>query len=225
MRVEGLVHEDADGGDKRRQRAGDRRGLLHRRRSAGCPARTRTRSRVAPSSAASTASSARVRPQILTARVTAARSRRQPPASVRLAATRRARAAASAAPGSGLVMRRSPTRNAGSRQLAALRSSCVRSPLSATAMTCRGRIRAMSRSDAVHVDLERPEVAVVHADDARAGRPAATLELVLVVHLDERARPSAAGLREQALAAWPASAPPTISSTASAPAARASSNW
>ncbi len=82
------------------------------------------------------------------------------------------------------------------------------------------RQRALGRAE---VGLEALQIAIVDADELRAGRERA-LELRLVVHLDQRVEAESARVGEQRASAASESAA-TISSTASAPAARASSTW
>ena len=101
-------------------------------------------------------------------------------------------------------------------------SSGVLIPLSLTAVTPFG-MRAMSSSDTSRSTVERPEIAVVDADDGGAGVDR-DRQLVAAVHFDERVETEVAGFADQSRELGRLTAPPTISSTASAPAARASSS-
>ena len=191
---------------------------IARARSAVIGARTRRPEhepeRVAPSSTASAASSRRVMPQILTrtrhGRVSAAELGRQ-------------RVAASAAPGSGSVMNRSPTRNASIAQPRAARAG--RPPTSDPALGDGDDVPAADAAPARRrhrrSTVERAQVAAVDADDRRRRRRARA-ELV-ARRAPRRARPAQLpGVARADARSSRSSSAATISSTASAPAARAS---
>ena len=88
-------------------------------------------------------------------------------------------------------------------------------------MTTPAGMAAAMRTRPLEVDLERDEVALVHADERGADgeRP---LELGLVVHLDEHVEPELDGQRRGSRRSSAAGSAATISSTASAPISRAS---
>ena len=136
--------------------AGDRPGLLRRRRSAGCRGQNTKPSASAPSSTAST-------------RVLAPRGCRR--SSRGIDARPRPAASRSAAPGSGCVISRSPTRNACSRPPPAASMSRARPD---AALGHRRDDRRQQRRDRHRARCvstgERPQVAAVDADDRRARR-------------------------------------------------------
>ena len=76
----------------------------------------------------------------------------------------------------------------------------------------------------VEIHGQRPQVAVVDADDGRAGVDRAR-QFAFVVHFDQHGQVAAPGPAACSRASRSSSSALTISSTASAPAARASSSW
>ena len=85
-------------------------------------------------------------------------------------------------------------------------------------------ISGASRAKVVRIDLEGLQIAGVDPDDGGPGVDR-TPHLVGVVHLDQRGQPDRSGPLDQRDQLAGRSSAATISSTRSAPAARASNNW
>ena len=138
---------------------------------------------------------------------------------------RSARAAPrSAAAGSGARISVSPTRIASTPAARSRATSAAsRIPDSATTIRSAG-IDGAQPDRQLAIDRERPQVAVVDADDLGAGRDRAR-DLVRVVRLDQRVQPARRARRPAASASVASSSAATISRIASAPAARASATW
>ena len=174
----------------------------------------------APQATAASASSRRVMPQILTSIVSRVSEQARPFSGRQLARE----AARAPVPGARIRLRHEPLADqerAIAERVEPHEIGGGVQPALADGDHVRRHLRDQ-RLRRVDVDLERPQVPIVHADDARAGIEG-DRQLVGVVHLDERVEPERRRAREKRRQlARPSAA--TISSTASAPAAFASSS-